>query len=200
MSKQLRNGIIAGAVIVVTSFILGALGDTTLSSTAVSVGLGAFVWYFLQNVAGNRTVKSVPDAERNRLLAEPVPAGQAVLYILREGIRGALVGWEVELDEHKLAQLKSPRFTRVVVAAGEHTLKVNPPGFAGTQTKAANSTVTLAAGEVAVFSLHTSTGMLQNQIQFRRENDTAAAIARLGSITMVAPETVLPGAPPPPVV
>ena len=204
MSKGLRNGIIAAGVILVISVGLGALGASSISVMATSCGIGAVVWYILQNLSGNRAVSSVTSAERARLLAEPPPPGQALIYVYREGFVGRAVGYDVVLDFVRVAQLKSPRCTRVVVSPGDHTLAANPPGFAGTQSKAGSIAFTIQPGETIVFALKLRVGMVQGAVELLRELDARTAVARLATITMVTPEitpavsTPAGAAPPPP--
>src|SRR5215469_1953537 len=120
---MIKNLLIALAVIVAGGVVLVYLDAT--SYVAGLVVLGIAVFFGLQRMSGNRGEVRVDDASRESSLNAVVPAGQALLYIYRDGITGKLVGWNVSLDGAALAQLKSPRFTQTTLGPGSHTLAVN---------------------------------------------------------------------------
>jgi hypothetical protein len=129
-------------------------------------------------------------------LSAPAPAGQALLYIYREGFMGKAVGWNVSLDGKALAQLRSPRFTQTTVGPGRHTLAVSLKGFAGSQNKPAETTFDAQLGEVIVFAMKSKMSALSNALCFIREPDTPTALQKLSKLPMVAAEPTVPSVAP----
>ena len=120
----------------------------------------------------------------------------ALLYVYREGFMGKQLGFDVLVDGQPAAQLKSPRFVRLVLVPGEHVLTVGTTGFAASQNKAASTSLSAVAGETVVLKAFVERGMAQNSIQLVREANPAAALGKLASIPMVVPEQkVQPGVP-----
>ena len=187
MSLQVRNALIGFGVAFVISFGLKFAGGGNISIVPAMV-LGMFTWYFLSNVANNRKVQSVPDAERDAMLASSPSAGSGFVYVYRDGFMGKAVGMDVVVDSQQVAQLKSPRFTRLVLPAGDHTLAAGPKGFSGAQNKAAATAFALGEGETIVFALRLKAGMVQNSVTLEREADARVALSRLRLMTMVAPD------------
>jgi hypothetical protein len=163
-------------------------GSSSSTSVVLPVVLGFFTFLILQMLSGNRKEARVDDAARQSSLSAPAPAGEALLYIYREGFVGKAVGWNVSLDGKALAQLRSPRFTQTTITPGRHTLAVSLGGFAGTQNKPAETTFDSQPGEVIVFAMKTKMGALANTIFFVREPDTPTALQKLSKMPMVAAE------------
>jgi hypothetical protein len=163
-------------------------GASSSTSFVLPVVLGFFTFLILQMLSGNRKEARVDDAARQSSLSAPAPAGQALLYIYREGFMGKAVGWNVSLDGKALAQLRSPRFTQTAISPGHHTLAVSLGGFAGTQNKPAETTFDAQLGEVIVFAMKSKMSALSNTLSFVREPDTRTALQKLAKIPMVAAE------------
>lgn len=189
---MIKNALIAFAVAFVAGVGLGFLDSLTGSSSETTfilpVVFGALTFFFLQMRSGNRKEVRVDAASRQSSLTATVPAGQALLYVYREGFMGKAVGWNVSLDGVTLAQLRSPRFTRTTVSPGSHSLAVSLRGLAGTQNKPAEMTFRLQAGEILVIALKAKMGALSNTLFFVREPDVPAALQKLSKIPMVAAE------------
>jgi hypothetical protein len=168
-------------------------GSSSSTSVVMPMVLGFLTFLVLQALSGNRKEARVDDATRQSSLSAPAPAGQALLYIYREGFMGKAVGWNVSLDGKALAQLRSPRFTHTTINPGRHTLAVSLGGFAGTQNKPAETSFDAQAGEVIVFAMKTKMSALSNTLSFVREPDTATALQKLSRIPMVAAEPTVPG-------
>jgi hypothetical protein len=197
MSVKVRNALIGFAVAFLVSLVLGVLGAGT-SAGLLGMMLGIFTWYILSNLSSNRKVANVPDADRLAALSAPPPPGYGLVYVYREGFIGMAVGFDVALDGVTVAQLKSPRFTRLVVPSGSHSLAGGPKGFAGAQNKIGVTSFTLAAGETQVYRLKSQMGMLQNSVAVTPEPNPASILPKFAAMTMVAPETSAAAMPPPP--
>jgi hypothetical protein len=167
-------------------------GSSSSTSVVLPMVLGFLTFLVLQGLSGNRKEARVDDATRQSSLSAPAPAGQALLYIYREGFMGKAVGWNVSLDGKALAQLRSPRFTQTTVGPGRHTLAVSLKGFAGTQNKPTETTFETQPGEVIVFAMKSKMSALSNTLCFVREADTSTALKKLSKIPMVAAEPTVP--------
>jgi hypothetical protein len=197
MSLKVRNALIGFAVAFFVSLVLGALG-AGIYGGFLGMMLGVFTWYILSNLASNRKVANVSDGDRLAALSAPPPSGCGLVYVYREGFIGMAVGFDVALDGVTVAQLKSPRFTRLVVPAGSHTLAGGPKGFAGAQNKIGITNFSLTAGETQVYRLKSQMGMLQNSVIVTPEANPQSILPKFAAMTMVAPETSAAAIPPPP--
>ena len=195
MPSRARNAAIGVGLV----FVISALGTAAgggIYTVVVALVAGAGVWFALEIQANNRQVKTASDQERTTALASPPPQGMALLYVYREGFMGKQLGFDVLVDGQSAAQLKSPRFVRLVLVPGEHVLTVGTTGFAASQNKAASTSLSAVAGETVILKALVERGMAQNSIQLVREADPAAALGKLASIPMVVPEQkVQPGVP-----
>jgi hypothetical protein len=189
---MIKNVLIALAVAFVAGVGLGFMdrvsGSSSETSFIMPVVLGVFVFFFLQMRSGNRKEVRVDAASRQSSLSAAAPAGQALLYVYREGFMGKMVGWNVTLDGAALAQLRSPRFTQTTVSPGSHSLTVSLGGLAGSQNKPAEATFEANAGEVIVMAMKSKMGALSNTLFFVREANVSAALQKLSKIPMVAAE------------
>lgn len=185
MPKYLRTLLLSFAVSFIAGFGLRALGGGPQSGL-IGAGLGIAVFSLGSMLSGNRNVRNLSSGDREEALAAMPPPGFAHVFVFRTGVRGMAVGFDVKLDDVQVAQLKSPRFVRLVVPAGEHTLTAGPSGFAGQQSKSGSLRVQVGSGERLLFQLGTSFGMLKNQVEIVPRPPTE--MATLQSMTMVAPE------------
>jgi hypothetical protein len=162
----------------------------TTISTVIPIACGFVVYYCLKAMSSNRKEIRVNDGSRQTLLNAVAPAGEALLYIYREGFAGKAVGWNVSLDGSALAQLRSPRFTQTALRPGRHTLGValSSSGFAGTKYTPAETGFEAQPGDVIVFAMKQKMGALGNTLSVVREQDTDAALKRLSKMPMVATE------------
>jgi hypothetical protein len=102
-----------------------------------------------RNLQTNRKVTEATPAQRTEALALTPVAGKAVLYVFRNQFVGRAVGINVMIDGREVAQLKSPRFTRIVVTPGAHRIA----GYTGANKKPADGdgvAFNASAGEVLV--------------------------------------------------
>jgi hypothetical protein len=192
-NRLIKNLLIAFAAALVVGFGMGflnRLADPESSSVSpIFPTITALVVFFvLQMLSGNRKEVKVDDAGRQSSLHATAPAGQALLYIYREGFMGKAVGWNVALDGALLAQLRSPRFTQTALSPGSHTLAASIGGFAATQNKPAETTFDARSGEVIVFAMKSKMGAMSNTLIFVREADAPTALQKLSKIPMVAAE------------
>lgn len=197
MNKTLiKNLLIGFAVAFVAGFGLSFLETVSGSASGSGVTytmptvMGVITFFGLQMRAGNHKESKVDAGARQAALSAVVPPGQVLLYVYREGFAGKAVGWNVALDGAELVQLKSPRFTRIVIQPGNHVLGVRVGGgFAGAQFKPGELAFEAHPGEVLVFAMKAKMGALASTISFVREPDPVAALQKLEKIQMVASET-----------
>jgi len=186
MSKYLRAILIGFAVAFVVSLLFSlALCDTGLG-VFFGVFAGVFVAYILSNLAGNRKVAAASPAERQAALDFKAPDGRALVYVYREGFVAMAAGMNVAVDGQEVVQLKSPRFTRLVLSPGTHRFQAAFGGLAGAQSKASSYDFQAVAGQVAVLRIGANMGLIQGSISFTPAPDPAALAGKLGGMTMVA--------------
>lgn len=188
MSVQTRM-IIAGVVgaVVVGGLMIGlaALGGDTNSGLILTAAVcgGIATAFFCGMLSGNRRIASATNAERDAALAREAPPGKALLYLFREGFGAKLAGMNVSVDGSVVAQLKSPRFTCVVVSPGVHTVN---GGFGGVATaKPAGCEIEAPAGGAAAvrFSFNVLSG-----VSAAPEADVAAVRRKLAGMPLTAPD------------
>ncbi|ANP47255.1 hypothetical protein [Candidatus Viadribacter manganicus] len=126
-----RNLVLYGLAV-----IAGVIGYTLLRSLvggeimaifALVVAVVAVV-IVVRNLQTNRNVAQATPQEREQALTFAPVAGKGVLYIFRNQFVGRAVGINVLIDGREVAQLKSPRFTRLLLTPGSHRLA----GYTGT--------------------------------------------------------------------
>jgi hypothetical protein len=151
------------------------------------IGLGVVVTIIFFNLSGNRsTVAAGADARQRALAFTPTP-GKAALYLVRTGFVGKMAGMNLAVDGREVAQLKSPRFTRVDVTPGAHTLRASFGGGLAGQTKASELAFTCADGEMVVMKLSMGMGVLQNPVKIERSSADAVR-GELAGMQMTAPD------------
>lgn len=92
------------------------------------VGLVVVGVIIFRNLKTNRKVATATPEQRDEALRfEPV-AGKAALYVFRNQFVGRAVGINVLIDGREVAQLKSPRFTRILLTPRAHRIA----GYTGT--------------------------------------------------------------------
>lgn len=124
------------------------VGDAPLAILWIGLLAVALV-IIVRNLMSNRRVENAPADVRARALTFSPEPQKAALYILRKQWVGRAVGVNVMIDGRDVAQLKSPRFTRVLLSPGSHTIA----GYTGTAKKPAEGStapITAAAGQIIV--------------------------------------------------
>jgi hypothetical protein len=112
---------------------------------------------------------------------------KTALYLLRTGFVGMAAGMNVSLDGANVAQLKSPRFTRLDIAPGAHTVTASFGGGLAGQTKPVEFQFTGAPSEVVVLKLTMGVGALKNPVQIERVSRESIEAA-LKTMQMSAPD------------
>lgn len=122
-------------------------GEVMFVVALIALAIGGVMIY--RNLQTNRTVADATPQQRTEALAFSPLAGKAALYVFRNQFVGRAVGLNVLIDGREVAQLKSPRFTRLLLTPGEHLVA----GYTGTNKKPGDGegvALTAAAGEVHV--------------------------------------------------
>ncbi|MBS0384590.1 MAG: hypothetical protein JSS00_04490, partial [Proteobacteria bacterium] len=148
--------------------ISGGKGDTV--GLFAGIGLGVVVAVEVFNLSGNRRPAAASGDAKQRALAFIPTPGNAALYLVRTGFVGKMAGMNLAVDGREVAQLKSPRFTRVDVAPGAHTLRASFGGGLAGQTKASELAFSCADGEIVVMKLGMSMGVVQNPVRIERSS------------------------------
>jgi hypothetical protein len=145
-------------------------------------GFGVLIFILIKNLSSNRKVAKADPAVRQAAIDFMAPApGAAALYVIREGFIGMAVGMDVEIDGRVMTQLKSPRFTRMDMAAGRHVFKAH---FTASKEPAVLD-LDLAPGEIAAVRLSFSTQAVGSKVQAERI-DAASIRTKLPGIQMAA--------------
>src|SRR5262249_42872766 len=95
-----------------------------------------------------------------------------------------LAGMNLSIDGKPVAQLKSPRFTCVEVAAGKRVLTAQFGGLAGPQSKAGEITVDAPSGGVVAVRLTVGMGLVQNAVEMTPQTDLPATMRTLAAMPM----------------
>jgi len=108
-------------------FLRALLGPEIVAiiSLVALVVVGVIVF---RNLQTNRKVTDATPQQRTEALQFTPVAGKAVLYVFRNQFVGRAVGVNVLIDGREVAQIKSPRFFRVVLTPGAHRIA----GYTGT--------------------------------------------------------------------
>jgi hypothetical protein len=187
MSRNLVVYALAVLAGLVGYFLLrSVVGDGIMSILAL-IGLGVGVVIVTRNLRTNRKVTDASVDQRTEALRfAPVPS-KAALYVFRSQFVGRAVGINVLVDGRETAQLKSPRFTRILLTPGTHRLA----GYTGTNKKPADGEgveLVANAGEIYVAKCEVEAQMVGVSIKFTPLSVDAAR-ADLQMITrMVAPD------------
>lgn len=94
-----------------------------------------------------RPVALADTGTRAAALNLQAPAGQAQLLVYRDDRMGAQIGADLFVDDARIVQLTSPRFTCVALAPGEHRIAVDFQG------RRAEHTLQARAGQVLALHL-----------------------------------------------
>ncbi|MBV9994111.1 MAG: hypothetical protein JO127_02755 [Caulobacteraceae bacterium] len=188
MAKYLPQILIGVAVAFVVSLLLAVVAGPGPEGPVLGAMMGAFTAYILANLAGNRKVAAASAAEREAALSFQPPEGKALAYLYREGFVAKAAGMNLSVDGREVVQLKSPRFTRLVLSPGRHVLVAGFGGLAGAQSKPATYDLDAKAGEVTILKIGAAMGLVQGNITITPADDLAAAKTRLSGMTMIAAE------------
>ena len=109
-------------------FVLRSLLGGEIMTIVGFIALVVAAVVVFRNLRTNRKVTLATAEQRAEALAFAPTAGKASLVIFRNQFVGRAVGVNVLIDGREVAQLKSPRFTRVLLTPGAHRLA----GYTGT--------------------------------------------------------------------
>jgi hypothetical protein len=182
-----KDILIACAVAAVAAFCFGFLSYfyPTIPSPGLPTGILLVLVFAIRRVrSSSRKEVLLDNATRRSSLSAVAPAGQALLYIYRDGFNGRLVGWDVSLDGAALAHVRSPRFTQTTLGPGPHTLTVSLGDLAGTKNKPAEATFEAQAGDVIVIAMNMK--LTGGTLGFVREQDVRTALQKFSKMPMVA--------------
>lgn len=154
-------------------------------------GFGYVTYLLLGISSGNRKVTNASGDVRQAALTDPPPPGYGQVFVYRKAFVGRAIGFDLLVDSVPVAQLKSPRFTRLLVPTGEHVLSATRPVVGSAQRTAGAQSFSLAAGESAIFKLDDA-GLGGTTLPITRQADAAAAMARFRTMTMVLPDPPVP--------
>jgi hypothetical protein len=160
-------------------------GEIMVIVALIGLAVGGVLIY--RNLQTNRKVAEATPAQRTETLAFTPAPGKAALYVFRNQYVGQAVGINVMIDGREVAQLKSPRFTRILLTPGAHRIA----GYTGTNKKPADGeglALDANAGEVMVVKCEVEAQMLGVTVKFTPLSVDAAR-ADVGKISkMVLPD------------
>ena len=185
MSKTLQAVILGCVVALVVSvgggILLGMIGDTNpFGATTAGAGLGLFsAFIFIANAS---------DADKTAALSRQPPPGKALIFLYREGYVAKLAGLNLTVDEKPVAQLKSPRFTCIVVPAGHHVISARFGGMVSAQSLIGECALDVAADSAAAVRIGVRMTFGRNGVDLQPQADVAAARAHLAGMPMTPPD------------
>jgi len=193
MSKTLQAVILGCVVALVVSaggaFLLGLGGEPhPFGGLTAGLGLGLFSAYIFANLSGNRRIANASDADKAAALGRQPPPGKALIYLYREGYIAKLAGLNISIDGKPVAQLKSPRFTCVVVPAGHHVISAKFGGLAGAQSLIGDCALDIAADGAAAVRIGVRMTLGRNGVDLEQQADAAAARAHMAGLPMTPPD------------
>lgn len=168
MNNLPKPFLVAFAVAFGISFLLSLFGGFDTTTALVGAVAGVITFIVMNNLSGNRNVAGADAATRTRALAFETVADKTAVYLVRTGFVGMAAGMNISIDGKPVAQLKSPRFTRVDVAPGAHTVTAAFGGGLAGQTKPVDFALNGAAGEIVVLKLSMGMGAMKNPVQIER--------------------------------
>lgn len=158
-------------------------GFTMLLSLVLLVVGGVIVF---RNLQTNRKVIDAADDVRAAALTFTPTADKATLYVLRTQFLGKAVGVNVLIDGREVAQIKSPRFTRVLLTPGAHEIN----GYTGATkppAAGAGTSINANAGDILVMMCAVEPQMVGTNVKFTPVTLDKAR-ADLQKTRMVAPD------------
>jgi hypothetical protein len=187
MSRNLVVYALAGLGGVVVYFVLrGLLGGEIMTLVAL-LGLVVGGVIVFRNLKTNRAVAEATTEQRAEALTFAPVAGKAALFVFRNQFVGRAVGINVLIDGREVAQLKSPRFTRILLTPGAHRIA----GYTGTNKKPGDGeglALNVTAGEVLAAKVEVEAQMVGVSVKFTPMSVDAAR-GELQKITkMVVPD------------
>ena len=163
-----RNLVVYGLAVfagLVGYFILRSLlgGELMLIVALIALAAGAVV--VTRNLQTNRKVAEATFEQRDEALRFAPVSDKGALYVFRNQYVGRAVGINVVVDGREAAQLKSPRFTRILLTPGAHRIA----GYTGTNKAPAPGEgleLVSVAGEIYVAKCEVEAQMIGATIKF----------------------------------
>lgn len=178
---------LAGLIGVIAYFALRLLLGGEIMLIVALIGLAAAGVIIFRNLRTNRAVAEATPQQRVEALGFAPETGKAVLYIFRNQFVGRAVGVNIVIDGREAAQLKSPRFTRILLTPGVHRLA----GYTGTSKAPAphgGVELTANAGEVYVAKCEVEAQMVGVTVKFTPLAPQTAHAEMLKIAKMVLPD------------
>jgi len=163
-----RNLIVYGLAVLGGLVVYGVLRSVLGADIVTIISLIAIVIVgvvIFRNLRTNRKVAEATPQQRSEALALTPVADRGALYVFRNQFVGKAVGINVLIDGREVAQLKSPRFTRILLTPGAHRIA----GYTGTNKKpgdAETGALNVAAGEILVLKCEVEPQMVGVTIKF----------------------------------
>jgi len=185
-----RNLILYGAAILIGLVAYSLLRSLLGFELMLIVGLVVLVIVGVvvsRNLQTNRKVANATPEQRAEALRFTAPADKAALYVFRNQFVGRAVGINVLIDGQEVAQLKSPRSTRLLLTPGAHRIA----GYTGTNKKPADGeglAFTANAGEVLVMKCEVEAQMVGVTVKFTPLSADAARADVQKISRMVVPD------------
>lgn len=165
MPRNLILYVIAGLAGFLVFGVLRALLGDEVGMILAAVALIVCIVVVYRNLQTNRKVAEATPQQRSEALAFAAPPGNAALYVFRNQFVARAVGINVLIDGREVAQLKSPRFTRILLTPGPHRIA----GYTGTNKKPGDSegaALTAVAGEVLVLKCEVEPQLVGVSVKF----------------------------------
>lgn len=185
-----RNLVVYGLAVLaglVGYFVLRSLlgGELMLIVALIALAAGAVV--VTRNLQTNRKVAEANFEQREEALRFTPVSDKGALYVFRNQYVGRAVGINVVVDGREAAQLKSPRFTRILLTPGAHRIA----GYTGTNKAPAPGEgleLVSVAGEVYVAKCEVEAQMIGATIKFTPLSAEAARADMQKITRMVVPD------------
>jgi len=164
-------GLAGFAIYFVLRSVLG--GEIMFVVALIALVVGGVIVF--RNLQTNRKVAEATFDQRDEALRFAPAPGKAALYVFRNQFVGRAVGVNVLIDGREAAQIKSPRFTRILLSPGPHRIA----GYTGTNKKPAEGEgleLVANAGEIYAAKCEVEAQMLGVTVKFTPMTaDTARA-------------------------
>lgn len=179
------------AIAVVIAFVLygflrAVLGPEIMAVLSL-IALIVIAVIVFRNMRTNRKVAEATPEQRAQALTFTPDSAKAALYVFRNQFVGRAAGVNVIIDGCETAQIKSPRFTRILLTPGAHRIA----GYTGTNKAPSPDeglAFSAAAGEVIVMKCEVEPQLVGVTVKFT-PLALDAARADVAKITrMVAPD------------
>ncbi len=136
-----------------------------------------------RNLQTNRQVTAATPQQRTEALQFAPVADKAVLYVFRNQFVGRAVGVNVLIDGREVAQIKSPRFIRVVLNPGAHTIA----GYTGTNKPPGageGDAIQANAGDVLIVKCEVQPQMVGAAVKFIPQPNGRADVQKISRMVV----------------